>query len=174
MLRRWLNRGKVASTAADCTLVLSLGQACEWRNKAASFSWRNEMGRIVLRAALFFVPLLGCTTVGKQPSAQADCSSALIPADRLIGSSFTDKFNGLYWNGAERLQVWREDQRLFLGRAGESRVQLQRQGEIAGEGWFRDGCNTSYQFQLPPDGPGGYLTIAEPHGARSEWHRRPG
>jgi hypothetical protein len=43
---------------------------------------------------------------------------------------------------------------------------------MQGAGAFRDGCGTTYDFILPPDGPGGYVIITEPIGARSEWHRR--
>jgi hypothetical protein len=52
------------------------------------------------------------------------------------------------------------------------RVQLKPAAQMKGAGAFRDGCGTTYDFILPPDGPGGYVIITEPIGARSEWHRR--
>ena len=40
------------------------------------------------------------------------------------------------------------------------------------ESWkFQDGCGATYLFMLPPDGPGGMLTIHEPDGRASEWSR---
>ncbi len=51
-------------------------------------------------------------------------------------------------------------------------VQLRPATPIRGAAAFRDGCGTRYDFFLPPDGPGGYVVVTEPNGARSEWHRR--
>jgi hypothetical protein len=68
--------------------------------------------------------------------------------------------------------VWREGQRLYIGKSGHQRVQLKPAAQMQGAGAFRDGCGTLYDFTLPPDGPGGYVIITELNGARSRWHRR--
>jgi hypothetical protein len=129
------------------------------------------MRNILLSSNMAMLLLAGCAGVHGEPTTRRNCSAVSFPSDRFISASFTDKFNGHYFNGRHNLTVWREDQRLFIGAPGGSRVQLQRSSG-AGEGSFRDGCGTSYRFVLPPDGPGGYLIVSEPNGARSEWHRR--
>jgi hypothetical protein len=129
-----------------------------------------------------FIPVLAAfglwasaTTVddGVQPAAaQAGCAAATFPDDRFIAQAFTDKFNGRYHNGERQLDVWRREQRLFVGEPGGKPRQLRRASDIPGAGEFLDGCGRAYQFVLPPDGPGDYVTIVEPSGARAEWHRR--
>jgi hypothetical protein len=119
-----------------------------------------------------FLGLPACVTPAESDAARAACERAAFPDDPAIAPAFTDRFNGRYWNNNEQVTVWREGQRLFIGAPGRDRVQLQRTGAGGGEGNFRDGCGTAYQFILPPDGPGGYVVVTEPNGARSEWHRR--
>ena len=116
--------------------------------------------------------LAACVTPAEPPAARADCAATTFPDDPAIQQAFTDRFNGRYWNNNEQVTVWREGQRLFIGDRQGPRVQLRRAEQMQGAGAFRDGCGTSYDFILPPDGPGGYVIVTEPTGARSEWHRR--
>lgn len=112
------------------------------------------------------------TPAGSQTARDADCAAATFTDDPLIGPAFTDRFNGRYWNNSEQVIVGREGQRLYIGRTGQTRVQLKPASRLQGAGAFRDACRTTYEFILPPDGPGGYLIITEQNGAQSEWHRR--
>jgi len=116
--------------------------------------------------------LAGCMTAPAPPASRSDCSAATFPDDPAIRAAFTDRFNGRYWNNEEQVTVWREGQRLYIGAPQGARVQLRRAEQMQGAGAFRDGCGATYDFILPPDGPGGYVIITEPNGARSEWHRR--
>ena len=127
------------------------------------------MRRLILA---LFLPLPACVTATQPRAARAACERTAFPDDPRISAAFTDRFNGRYWNNEEHVTVWREGQRLFIGAPPRERVQLQRTAAGGGEGNFRDGCGTAYQFILPPDGPGGYVVVTEPNGARSEWHRR--
>ncbi|MEA3032173.1 MAG: hypothetical protein QOH86_189 [Sphingomonadales bacterium] len=108
----------------------------------------------------------------RQIAERSDCTAAAFPDDRFISEAFTDRFNGSYYHESRQLDVRREAQRLFVGPPGGPRRQLQRVTDIPGEGAFRDRCGVAYRFVLPPDGPGGYVTLTEPNGARTEWHRR--
>jgi hypothetical protein len=119
-----------------------------------------------------FLGLGACAPAAEPQGARAACERSAFPDDPAISAAFTDRFNGRYWNNEEQVTVWREGQRLFIGAPPRERVQLQRSAAGGGEGNFRDGCGTTYQFILPPDGPGGYVVVTEPNGARSEWHRR--
>ena len=121
-------------------------------------------------AALLF--LTACITAHGPPAVRADCAMVTFPDDPAIQAAFTDRFNGRYWNNHEQMTVWREGQRLYIGAPPGPRVQLRRAAQMQGAGAFRDGCGTTYDFILPPDGPGGYVIVSEPNGARSEWHRR--
>lgn len=125
---------------------------------------------------VFFLPPLfcaiGCVTPAEPQPARAQCDAATFGDDPAISAAFTDKFTGRYWNSNEQVTVWREGQRLFIGSPEGARVQLQRANPTQGSGAFRDGCGATYDFFLPPDGPGGYFVITEPNGSRSEWHRR--
>ena len=116
--------------------------------------------------------LAACLTAPAPPQARAECAAATFPEDPAIQAAFTDRFNGRYWNNDEQVTVWREGQRLYIGAPQGARVQLRRADPMQSAGAFRDGCGASYDFILPPDGPGGYVIITEPNGARSEWHRR--
>lgn len=131
--------------------------------------------RHLLLPAIFCVT--ACVVPVAEPVAEVAappvaCEAAVFPDDRFISPSFTDKYNGRYGYGSRLLDVWRQEQRLFIGSPGGPWRQLQRTPEVGGEGSFRDGCGTDYQFILPPDGPGGYLVMREPSGRQSEWHRR--
>ena len=120
-------------------------------------------------------PLLcvaACVSPPQPPASRAACEATTFPDDPAIQAAFTDRFNGRYWNNNEQVIVWREGQRLYIGAPQGPRVQLRRAAQMQGAGAFRDGCGTTYDFILPPDGPGGYVIITEPNGARSEWHRR--
>lgn len=116
--------------------------------------------------------LAACVTPAEPPAVRADCATATFPDDPAIQAAFTDRFNGRYWNNEEHVTVWREGQRLYIGAPQGPRVQLRRAEQMQGSGAFRDGCGATYDFILPPDGPGGYVVITEPNGTRSEWHRR--
>lgn len=127
------------------------------------------------------MPAIFCTAACVAPAVQAveeaaippvPCEATMFPDDRFISPSFTDKYNGRYWSGSRQLDVWRREQRMFVGPPGGPWRQLQRTSDIGGEGSFRDGCGTAYQFILPPDGLGGYLVMREPNGRQSDWHRR--
>jgi hypothetical protein len=113
-----------------------------------------------------------CATPAAPPAASADCAAATFPDDPAIAAAFTDRFNGRYWNNRESVTVWREGRRLYIGAPAGPRVQLRPATPTRGAAAFRDGCGTAYDFYLPPDGPGGYVVVTEPNGARSEWHRR--
>ena len=126
--------------------------------------------RCLVLAACF--SLASCVAVPPPPSARASCAAATFPDDPAIRAAFTDRFNGRYWSNDEQVTVWREGQRLYIGAPTGVRVQLRPAEQIQGAGAFRDGCGATYDFILPPDGPGGYVVISEPNGARSEWHRR--
>jgi hypothetical protein len=126
--------------------------------------------RHLFLASLFC--LAACVTPAAPPAARGACERATFPDNPAIAAAFTDKFHGRYWNNKENVTVWREAQRLYIGAPQGSRVQLQPTTPVRGSGAFRDACGTSYDFYLPPDGPGGYVVITEPNGARSEWHRR--
>ena len=121
---------------------------------------------------LAFASLSACVTPAEPPAPRAACAAATFPDDPAIQVAFTDRFNGRYWNNQEQVTVWREGQRLYIGAPQGRRVQLRRAEQMQGAGAFHDGCGTTYDFILPPDGPGGYVVITEPNGARSEWHRR--
>jgi hypothetical protein len=127
------------------------------------------MRRLALAAGF---SLAACATPATPPAARPGCSAAVFADDPAIQVAFTDRFNGRYWNNDEQVTVWREGQRLYIGDPQGSRVQLRRAEQMQGAGAFRDGCGATYDFILPPDGPGGYVIITEPNGARSEWHRR--
>ena len=116
--------------------------------------------------------LAACVTPPERAAVRADCAAATFPDDPAIQAAFTDRFNGLYWNNNEQVSVWREGRRLYIGAPQGPRVQLERAAQMQGAGAFRDGCGATYDFILPPDGPGGYVVITAPTGARSEWHRR--
>lgn len=109
---------------------------------------------------------------GGGPEPLPACAAATFPDDQLIGPAFTDKFTGRYWSGSRHLDVWRQNQRMFIGTPGGPMRQLRRASEIPGEGLFRDGCGITYHFILPPDGPGGMLRVTERTGDTSEWRRR--
>ncbi len=135
-----------------------------------------------LLASTLFPLLAACSVVsssrdaifgrGSRAEPQPACAEAAFPDDRFVGPAFTDKFTGRYWKGSEHLDVWRQDQRMFIGSPAGPRRQLERASDIPGEGLFRDGCGIGYHFILPPDGPGGMLRMTEPNGARSQWRRR--
>lgn len=116
--------------------------------------------------------VLGGCIQTRQQTVAANCAAATFPDDPFIAASFTDKFTGRFWSGERYLDVAREGRRMFVRRPETGQRQLRRVGDIPGEGSFRDGCDTRYEFTLPPDGPGGYVTITDPDGGRSEWHRR--
>ena len=125
---------------------------------------------------LVLAPLL-CVTACVVPAAPQverarDCAAATFADNPLLTAAFTARFDGRYWNSNEHVVVWREGQRLYVRRSGHTRVQLRPASQMQGAGAFRDGCGTTYDFILPPDGPGGYVIITQPNGARSEWHRR--
>ena len=133
---------------------------------------RGALARPALLAAPVLGALAACATTAEAPERPAACAAATFPGDRFVAPAFTDKFNGRYVASDGRIRdVWRRDERLFIGPPGGPWRQLQRTSEIPGEGQFRDGCGAAYRFVLPPDGPGGWLTVTEPDGARSDWHR---
>jgi len=119
--------------------------------------------------------LAGCAGPAQAPHETAvpwDCKETVFPDDRFVSEAFTDKYEGLYWSAAARLRVWREGQRLYVEPPDGPRRQLRRLGDVPGEGRFQDGCGVTYDFLLPPDGPGGYVVVTQSNGARSEWPRR--
>jgi hypothetical protein len=92
-----------------------------------------------------------------------------LPEDSRFAAWNVDKFGGVYRS---------QDATLTVARVGEHRLVVMRGGETRDlaaenvESWlFQDGCGSQYRFLLPPDGPGALLTITDPGGAKSEWHR---
>lgn len=122
--------------------------------------------RTVASAFAIAATLSGCAT--SRP-ATVGCTNARLAENPRFAAWNIDKFAGTYRNGSATLTVARiGEHRFVVTRAGEQR-------DLATdtvESWlFHDGCGSTYQFVLPPDGPGGWLTITDPGGAKSEWRR---
>ena len=95
------------------------------------------------------------------------CAVRFAPNPTIVASS-ADKFTGSFRSGAHTLIVRREGNTLVVRQ--EDKLPTQINGNV--QSWlFRDGCGTTYQFMLPPDGPGAMLTVTTPAGTRSTWHR---
>jgi hypothetical protein len=111
----------------------------------------------------------GCS-VTPPPAPPLACAATRFPEDPRIDAWSVDKFAGRYRSGAQLLDVARQDEHgLVVRRAGYGTRDLATDNV---ESWkFHDGCGVTYTFVLPPDGPGGMLTIHEPDGRVSEWTR---
>lgn len=100
----------------------------------------------------------------------ADCASTVFPTDPTVNAATVDKFAGVYRRGRESVTVSRQDHRFLLHRVRYGVRELRAE---APQSWyFRDGCGVRYAFVLPPDGPGGMLTITDLDGTSSRWNRQ--
>ena len=100
----------------------------------------------------------------------ADCASTVFPTDAAVNAATVDKFAGVYRRGRESVTVSRQDHRFLLHRVRYGVRELRAE---APQSWyFRDGCGVRYAFVLPPDGPGGMLTITDADGTVSRWNRQ--
>jgi hypothetical protein len=119
--------------------------------------------------------LTGCATApvvvapASQVVAQPACASVRLPENPRFGPAFTDKFNGTYFNGTESVRVHRLGaHRMVIYRGGVPRDLATNDVES----WlFTDACGARYHFNLPPDGPGGWLKITDPGQPTTDWHR---
>ena len=112
-------------------------------------------------------PQVAQHAVGSAPA----CAAQTFPANERIGAWSVDKFAGRYArkDGGTALVVRRNDHRLLIDRGALGTRELTADSI---ESWtWRDGCGATYAFSLPPDGPGAWLVVTDPGGARSEWHR---
>jgi hypothetical protein len=95
--------------------------------------------------------------------------AAQFPPNPNIAAWSADKFAGAYRSGERALTVRRERNHLLVEQPGKAATQVNSDNV---EQWlFRDGCGTSYQFMLPPDGPGAWLTVTTSDGVKTEWSR---
>ena len=100
----------------------------------------------------------------------ADCASTVFPTDPSVNAATVDKFGGVYRLGRESVTVSRQDHRFLLHRV---RYGVRELRADAAQSWaFHDGCGLRYDFVLPPDGPGAWLTITERDGSISRWRRQ--
>lgn len=100
----------------------------------------------------------------------ADCASTVFPTDPSVTPATVDKFGGVYRLGRESVTVSRQDHRFLLHRV---RYGVRELRADAVQSWaFHDGCGLRYEFVLPPDGPGAWLTITERDGSISRWRRQ--
>lgn len=131
------------------------------------------MRHLILLPALLLAACATTPRTALAPVASAPYPPACavrFPANPNMAAWSADKFAGSYRSGAHELIVRREGNTLIVRQPDKLPTQI-TSAQL--QSWlFRDGCGTSYQFMLPPDGRGARLTITVPAGTRTQWNRR--
>ena len=101
--------------------------------------------------------------------APADCADTIFPTNPRVADWSVAKFTGSYRNGQLGLTVRRDNHRLLVTRPGFGTREIATDNL---DSWrWHDACGVTYDFNLPPDGPGAWLRITDINGAVSDWHR---
>ena len=131
-------------------------------------------GLFVLCAPLSLAACMGPAPPPPPPPSElygtADCASTVFPTDPSVNAATVDKFGGVYRLGRESVTVSRQDHRFLAHRVLYGVRELRAD---APQSWsFLDGCGLRYEFELPPDAPGAWLTITNRDGSVSRWRRQ--
>ena len=114
----------------------------------------------------------GCVPVPLPPTKEVDipaCARTAFPANERIDAATVDKYAGTYSTNTQKLTVRRDEHRLLVEQTGYGTRELTT--DNLDSGTWRDGCGATYEFMLPPDGPGAMLNLTDPDGSKSRWRR---